>query len=236
MEGHTGAVTCLAVGAKWLYSGSADSTIRVGIIMIFLSFYFTPSTDLVQKIAFIAIHWLSFTHKNSNWIIWKLKWWGELFCFFASNLTLSGLMFEGPLFRVISMLIILWFLRNYTHFNFCSFFLLMCMKTICLCFLGVGPWYFTVYLYTEWACWCCDVPYLLESASLVMFIGSNSKSLVCYWWEPFRSDLYTWGVSCKLIFPTILLVCCHSLCFSIYKKKKTKFSGGCVPKFNWTCF
>lgn len=56
LEGHTGAVTCLAVGAKWLYSGSADSTIRVGIIMIFLSFYFTPSTDLVQKIAFIAIH------------------------------------------------------------------------------------------------------------------------------------------------------------------------------------
>lgn len=29
LEGHTGAVTCLAVGAKWLYSGSADSTIRV---------------------------------------------------------------------------------------------------------------------------------------------------------------------------------------------------------------
>lgn len=90
---------------------------------------------------------------------------------------------------------------------------------VCLVFLGVGPWYFTVYLYTEWACWCGDVPYLLESASLVMFIGSNSKSLVCYWWEPFRSDLYTWWVSCKLIFPTILLVCCHSLGFSIYKKK-----------------
>ncbi|CAK7347988.1 unnamed protein product [Dovyalis caffra] len=29
LEGHTGAVNCLAVGAKWLYSGSADSTIRV---------------------------------------------------------------------------------------------------------------------------------------------------------------------------------------------------------------